>query len=265
MYNSSFCCRRGAPVNWSTAKDATHGPQHRCRSCPAWQNLAKIGNSHCAWPARLSRRFERFSPGLWVIPPRCYWRQAEISEPIHRGSQLFYRFKTGQSSLAFPLALAMYEALKQQQSLGFDCVVPIPLSPDKQERGHFNRTRILANELAALLGVRVADLLSLSAPISKRQFLSAGWTQAEFEYHYHQLLRVDARVTKYARILLLDDVCTQGSTLNCALRRIREAHPHAQLTATTAGQMLLKSVVTDDRLIVGQKPALLFTDLSPET
>jgi predicted amidophosphoribosyltransferase len=159
----------------------------------------------------------------------------------------------------------MYEALKQQQSLGFDCVVPIPLSPDKQERGHVNRTRILANELAALLGVRVADVLSLSAPISKRQFLSAGWTQAKFEYRYHQFLQVDAAVTKYARILLLDDVCTQGSTLNCALRRIREAHPHAQLTATTAGQMLLKSVVTDDRLIVGQKPALLFTDLSPET
>ncbi len=155
----------------------------------------------------------------------------------------------------------MHEALRQQQALHFDCIVPIPLSPDKQETGQINRTGILAGELAALLGVTVADVLSLSGPISKRQFLSARRTQTHFEYRYHQLLQVDAAIRKYNRILLVDDVCTQGSTLNSALRRIREAHPDSELSATTAGQMLLKSVVTDEHLIVGLKPTLLFTHL----
>jgi Predicted amidophosphoribosyltransferases len=154
----------------------------------------------------------------------------------------------------------MYQALNQQQVLTFDCVVPIPLSPEKQNKDQINRTRILAGELAALLGVPVANVLSLSGPISKRQFLSAKRTQAYFEHRYHHLLHVDPRITQYHRILLVDDVCTQGSTLNCVLRRITEAHAESELSATTAGQMLLKSVVPHEHLILGPKPTLLFTD-----
>jgi predicted amidophosphoribosyltransferase len=247
MWNSS-CCR-------STASDRL---RRKCQSCPVWQTLPKIGTNQCAWPTRLSHSFDGFSPGLWVIPTRCYWRQADISEHIRRGSELFYRFKTGQSSLAFPLALAMYEALKEQHSLRFDCLVPIPLSPDKKETGQLDRTRILAHELAVLLGVPVANLLSLKRPISKRRFLSAGRSPAHFEQQYRQVLTVNPSITRYARILLLDDVCTQGSTLNCALRKIRETHPTSHLTATTAGQMLLKSVVTDEHSILRLRPRLPF-------
>jgi predicted amidophosphoribosyltransferase len=152
----------------------------------------------------------------------------------------------------------MYEALKQQQALAVDCVVPIPLSPDKHSRGQINRTRILAQQLASLLGVAIADVLSLRGPISKRQFLSAGLSRRQFENRYHQLLQVDNSIRQYPRILLLDDVCTQGSTLDCALRKIRETHPHSKLTATTAGQMILKSVVSDEDLILARAPRLLF-------
>lgn len=257
MYNS-FSCGRSASPSGSKATTSID-------RCTAWQTIPRIGINHCAWPARLSRCFNNFSPGLWVIPPRCYWRHNQLSAAIHRGSHLFYRFKTGHSSLAFPLALIMSEVLRQHGTLHFDCIVPIPLSPDKQETGQLNRTRILAQALAALLRVTVADVLSLSGPISKRQFLSAGLTQSQFEHQYRQILHVNAGIRRYPHILLLDDVCTEGSTLNSALQRIRETHPHSQLSATTAGQMILKSVVTNERLILGHKPPMLFTDLSPQT
>jgi len=152
----------------------------------------------------------------------------------------------------------MYAALKQQQTFRFDCIVPIPLSPDKKATGQIDRTRILAQELATLIRVPVADLLSLKGPISKRQCLSAGRSLAHFEQRYHQLLTVDTSIIEYPRVLLLDDVCTNGSTLNCALRKIREAHSNSQLTATTAGQMLLKSVVRDEHLIRDLNPTLPF-------
>lgn len=254
MHNT-YCSRRSPRID---PRPVDHAPDRRCQLVLRCAGITKIGNNHCAWPTRLSRSLESFSPGLWVIPSRCYWRHSEISDAIHRGSHLFYRFKAGRSSLAFPLALAMYEALKEQQALPVDCVVPIPLSPDKQSRGQLNRTGILAQQLASLLGVAIADVLSLRAPISKRQFLSNGHSRFQFEYRYHQLLQVHNSVRQYARILLLDDVCTQGSTLNCALRRIRETHPHSQLTATTAGQMILKNVVTDEHLILAPTPRLLF-------
>ena len=151
----------------------------------------------------------------------------------------------------------MYEVLRQHQTVQFDCIVPIPLSPDKHARGQLNRTRILAQALGALLRVTVADVLSLSGPISKRQFLSAGLTQSQFEQQYRQLLQIDAGIRRYPRILLLDDVCTEGSTLNSALQRIHETHPQSQLSATTAAQMILKSVVKDEHLILGEKPPML--------
>src|SRR5215207_9658768 len=225
MYNSS-CCRWSVYAFRSVPNNATDRHRHRCESCPLWQALPRIGTNHCAWPTRLSHSFDAFTPGVWVIPTRCYWRQAEISEQIRRGSELFYRFKTGHTSSALPLALAMYAALKQQQTFRFDCIVPIPLSPDKKATGQIDRTRILAEELATLIRVPVADLLSLKRPISKRQCLSAGRSLAHFEQRYHQLLTVDTSIIEYPRILLLDDVCTNGSTLNCALRKIREAHPN---------------------------------------
>ena len=257
MYNSA-CCRWSVYYSGSVPNNAINGVPRECQSCQGWQALPRIGTNHCAWPTRLSHSFDGFTPGLWVIPTRCYWRQANISEHIRRGSELFYRFKTGQSSLGFPLALAMYEALKEQQTSRFDCVIPIPLSPDKKETGQIDRTRILAHELATLLRVPVAHLLSLKGPISKRQFLSAGRSLAHFEERYHQLVTVDATIIEYSRILLLDDVCTQGSTLNCALRKIRETHPTCRITATTAGQMLLKSVVRDEHQILCLNPTLPF-------
>jgi len=254
MHNT-YCSRRSPRIH---LRPVDHATDRRCQLCSSCAGIAKIGNNHCAWPTRLSRSLESFSPGLWVIPSRCYWRHSEISDAIHHGSHLFYRFKAGHSSLAFPLALTMYEALKQQQALAVDCVVPIPLSPDKHSTGQINRTRILAQQLASLLGVAIADVLSLRGPISKRQFLSAGLSRCQFENRYHQLLQVDNSIRQYGRILLLDDVCTQGSTLNCAFLRIRETHPPSQLTATTAGQMILKSVVSDEDLILARAPRLLF-------
>src|SRR5215204_3858742 len=177
MYNSFSCGRSASPSGSKATKSIDH--------CTAWQTIPRIGTNHCAWPARLSRTFVSFSPGIWVIPPRCYWRHNQLSAAIHRGSKLFYRFKSGHSSLAFPLALVMYEVLTQQVS-DFDCIVPIPLSPEKKEKCQLNLTRILAQALGALLRVTVADVLSLSGAISKRQFLSAGLTQAQFEHQYRQ-------------------------------------------------------------------------------
>lgn len=255
MHNT-YCSLRSPLLELRTGNQAT---DRRCQLCLSWECIAKVGNNHCAWPTRLSRCIESFSPGLWVIPSRCYWRHNQISDAIHRGSHLFYRFKAGRSSLAFPLALAMYEALKQQRALTVDCIVPIPLSPDKQTTGQINRTGILAQQLASLLGVGIADVLSLQDSISKRHFLSAGLSRSHFESRYHQLLQVDKSINNYERILLLDDVCTHGSTLNCAVRRIKETHPNSKLTTTTAGQMILKSVVTDEHLILAPKPRLLFT------
>ena len=63
-------------------------------------------------------------------------------------------------------------------------------------------------------------------------------------------MTVDAAARGLSRILLLDDVSTEGSTLRCAVQAFREVNADCSIVAATAGQMILKSVVRDKTVLV---------------
>jgi predicted amidophosphoribosyltransferase len=133
----------------------------------------------------------------------------------------------------------------------FDAVVPMPLSPDKAEAGEIHRTALLAKEIAILLGTKVASVLSLNQPISKHRLRTGmGLSAKQFERRYREALAVDFGVRHFGRILLLDDVCTEGSTLRCAVQAIREVNAECIIVGATAGQVILKSVVRDETPLV---------------
>ena len=134
----------------------------------------------------------------------------------------FTASKRGEDALAYPLALGIYNSLSKRREFDFDCIVPIPLSPDKEQAGEIHRTRLLSRELARLLGVRVVEGLTLNEPISKRRLLNSGYSRGDFEWRYMKALEVSEKIKGYNRILVVDDVCTEGLTLRCAIRRIQE-------------------------------------------
>jgi predicted amidophosphoribosyltransferase len=157
----------------------------------------------------------------------------------------------GDDALSFPLALGVYEALRKRNLLDFDCIVPIPLSPDKAEAGEIHRTRLLARELASLLGTRMVELLELRHPISKHKLRTGqGLTALQFERQYAAALQVEEKAKDFERILLVDDVCTEGSTLRCAATAICAVNPDCEIVAATVGQMILKAVVKDEGQLV---------------
>jgi predicted amidophosphoribosyltransferase len=224
-----------------------------CESCTAWKQLRRIDKTSVASPRRFPPSADDFAPAYWVIPPRCYlhYEGRRIAKQVERTSEIFYRFKAGERNLAYPLALAIYHVLRARRLLEFDCIVPIPLSPDKAAKNEIHRTRLLADELARLLDAPVKELLSLSAPISKRRLRTdRGYTANQFEQKYYETLTVDPRVNSYERLLLLDDVSTEGSTVRCAVRRIHENSADAAIVVATAGQMIVKHVVAADDAIV---------------
>lgn len=219
----------------------------QCLSCRVWKSLPIITQTDFTWPLRLSRRFRAFVPAYWVIPSRCFLHSVadEIAKPVRQTSEVFYRFKVGQAALAYPLASAMYEALSQNKRLDHDYIVPIPLSPDKAARKEIHRTRLLAHELGDRLGVEVRELLTLREPLSKRLLQSVGYTVTTFERRYREALEVEHGHENTKSILLVDDVCTRGSTLSVALERILTVYPTWQVNAATAGLMITKDVVVD--------------------
>jgi predicted amidophosphoribosyltransferase len=185
-----------------------------------------------------------FTAGYWVLPPRSYYHGDDVGPQVRRTTELFSRFKTGEEHLAFPLALAIYEVLRAKKLMNFECIVPIPLSPDKAKRGEIHRTLLLARELGHLLAVPVCELLTLTTAISKRRIRGEqGATALQFEKKYYDALSASEKLATVNKVLILDDVATEGSTLRCAVRRILERNPKCNIYAATAGEMIRKAVV----------------------
>jgi predicted amidophosphoribosyltransferase len=144
----------------------------------------------------------------------------------------------------------MHKALEAQDLLDFDCLIPIPLSPDKAALGELHRTKELARELGALSGIPVVEALSLQESISKRRLMASGWGPRYFASKYLEALEVVRRVSRFRRVLLIDDVCTRGTTLSVAFRRLMMENPELEVAAATAGQMVLKPVVKNEDAVL---------------
>lgn len=219
-----------------------------CASCPTWKALPTVNRRILNTPHRLNGKVDRFAPAFWVVPNRCFLYQGGkvIRRSVRRTSELFSRFKTGEDALAFPLALAMHRALAKAHRLDFDVIVPVPLSPDKAKKKELHRTLALAKELARLTGPPAREWLTLTKPVSKRRLrLGQGYSAAAFERAYEKVLQADPKAASVGAVLLVDDVCTEGSTLRVCAEAIHALNPDATVVAATAGQMTVRQAVAD--------------------
>ena len=235
------------PDAWTVAPDCDRKActARQCADCETWKTLPLIESGTATSPSRLRwSTYENVSPAHWIVPSRCY--EGRIVDEIRDLTSRFTEFKWGEMAYAYPFALSMFEQLRRQDLLEFDYVVPIPLSPEKAERGEKHRTRELARELGRLLAVRMREMLTLTSSVSKRRMQAEGYTVPQFERRYRGALQ--ARVPPDANcILLVDDVMTRGSTAAQALGAIREQRPATAVVVATAGQMIVKEAVVDDQ------------------
>jgi predicted amidophosphoribosyltransferase len=225
--------------------------KRQCVKCKFWNSLPRIDPANCRRPPRLSSHCAKIVSAYWTRSRQGVYGRDDMSTGVRQGAQLWKSFKVGTRNLTFPLALAMYHSLKEAKPPDFDCIVPVPLSPDKKKM--FHRTLALATELGKLLNVPVwEDALTLSTPISKRELRLCGYTWGQIEAKYVAALELSEKLQAPKNLLLVDDVSTHGTTLGCIVRRIRQVNSKCVIWAATAGQMMLRAVIKDDRTLLAE-------------
>ncbi len=225
--------------------DARSCAKRRCSQCVAWPRLPRVRDAELTLPSRLQgSKISGYAPAYWVIASRSWpvsgGRAARAG--INDTTYVFKRFKTGTEKLAYPLARGIAAALQERDLETADFIVPIPLSPDKAKAGEFHRTLALAKELSQLLGIDVRQALHLDRPISKR---ALDLRADQFERRYAEALSCRGMRPRPTRVLLLDDVCTHGSTLAVATKAIQERVHDCEVVACTAGQMTVVEALAD--------------------
>ncbi|MDE7219925.1 MAG: ComF family protein [Oscillospiraceae bacterium] len=151
--------------------------------------------------------------------------------PVEMGIKALKFGKKSWRSKVFARYIAQTAA--EQLSGEFDAVTFVPVSLRRNFERGFDQARLLAEETARLWGIRAAPALrktrhtkaqsSLSDPAQREKNVKAAYAVPRPD-------RVRGR-----RFLLIDDVCTTGSTLSAAADALLEAGAAGVVCAVLAG------------------------------
>jgi ComF family protein len=119
--------------------------------------------------------------------------------------------------LAEPLGLLLAHTY-QAYNLRADIITPVPLHHTRQQERGFNQSRLLAQICTERLGIPLQDtLLIRSRPTMAQVHLPASQRQQNVAGAFHCSPTLSNGALRGRRLLLIDDVCTTGATLEaCA-------------------------------------------------
>ena len=205
---SSPCVICGNELPWRERTESC------CRNC--WRNLPRLdrGKCHrCAIPLSAAEPRIDFS----CIPCRNrVWSLEWIDAwgPYDQGLDVLVQaFKFARHDfLARPLAGLLLETWIARGDWDFDAVAGIPMHSAKRRKRGFNQAELLAREFARLTGLPHHSSLL----IQKQQRATQASLPRDARTTNVRGIYTALRVPAASSILLIDDICTTGATLNAA-------------------------------------------------
>ncbi|HEY7124973.1 MAG TPA: ComF family protein [Ktedonobacterales bacterium] len=165
-------------------------------------------------PAAPALRVPESLAGLWMA--------GDYEDPLRLAiQQLKYQ---GKRRLAEPLGRVLAETFRRQaqvQSLP-DAVLPVPLHPQRQAERGYNQSALLARVFCRLEGLQlVEDALRRSRDTPQQARMTRAQRQANVSGAF--TCPKDHPMLVGRRVLLIDDVCTTGSTLSACAEKLLAA------------------------------------------
>jgi ComF family protein len=135
-----------------------------------------------------------------------------VRDAIH---ELKYRHVT---AMARPLATLMAEFL-HNRPIPSDVIVPVPLHARRLKERGYNQSTLLAHELGKLTGIRVADNRVSRVRDAHPQVRTSNVRGR----HANVTGAFSCRANEFTglRVLIIDDVCTSGATLEACAAAVR--------------------------------------------
>ncbi len=145
----------------------------------------------------------------------CAFHGGPLREAIHQ-----FKYE-GLRSLAEPLGQLMSQAWSEVAPVGdFEAVVPVPLHPARQRERGYNQAALLAREFSPSLRCPVVEgeLVRVKATVPQID-LSAEQRRNNVQHAF----QCTNGSLAGKRVLLVDDVCTTGATLEAAAAALYQA------------------------------------------
>ena len=126
-----------------------------------------------------------------------------------------------QRDLAFYQAKFMWEYWQNITGETNFVVVPVPLHKDRQSKRRYNHMELVAEEFCRLSGNILNTKLIKRVKNTRPQYKL---THAERAENLHNAFKVDtSALSDCGKILILDDICTTGSTFAEMIKTLKEA------------------------------------------
>lgn len=202
------------------------------------------------WCATCQAQVARISS--WARCPRCGYplEQPESECPACQAGPTHWAFEKAQAwALYEGMMQKVIRALKYRRRLGLgealaramapwaralpwprDCLIPVPLAPQRLKTRGYNQVDLVARPLAWLL-----DLAYCPRALQRRDGPSqVGMTWAARWRNVRDVFQADPDAVRGRVVWLADDVMTTGATLHAAARALRAAGAQAVYGLTWA-------------------------------
>ncbi len=144
-------------------------------------------------------------------------RAATLHEGLAREAVHGFKYDH-KRELAVPLSALLQRTLVQVP-LTFDLVTAVPLHPARERERGYNQAELLARALAVGIGSPYRPGLKRVRATMDQVGLNA----AERHANVHAAFQADPAVFMGQRVLLLDDVCTTGATMDACAEALQTA------------------------------------------